>query len=417
MAATLLKRSAAIWIPPHSVGERALAAEPTLVAMLPAPDASGGVRWARTSLEAMPSIKSAVLVFDARDVTLIPVKLPPLSGARLARALPNLVEDSLLQDAHSCAFALGPRLGDERRLVAVIDRNWLEFVVGALERRGVRVSAAWPAQLVLPLAPGGWSVACVHDGLAVRTGELDGFGWSASRDPDFRTEALVAAVDAAAQAAGRPQSLAAYAEDRGWQPSVVRAEQRIGVPIAFAGLAAPQPAGVDLLSARQGSAGSRWLATMDWRAWRLPLGLAAGCVLAWLIGLNLHWAQLARERTQLRAQMEQTFRQAFPNAQVVVDPLLQMQRQVADLRLNTGQSGPDDFLPLLARFSLALGPRANDALAALEYRGGKLRARFRAEFFDGPAARDRLRAALAQRGLKVDFEGEGEALAVVSLQT
>jgi len=101
----------------------------------------------------------------------------------------------------------------------------------------------------------------------------------------------------------------------------------------------------------------------------------------------------------------------------VVDPLLQMQRQVADLRLNTGHSGPDDFLPLLARFSLALGPRGNDALAALEYRGGKLRARFRAEFLDGAAARDSLRAALRQRGLKVDFEGEGESLAVVSLQT
>ena len=39
------------------------------------------------SLEALPEVRSAVLVLDARDVTLLRVKLPPLSGARLARAL------------------------------------------------------------------------------------------------------------------------------------------------------------------------------------------------------------------------------------------------------------------------------------------------------------------------------------------
>jgi len=35
--------------------------------------------------------------------------------------------------------------------------------------------------------------------------------------------------------------------------------------------------------------------------------------------------------TALRAAMESEFRQAFPGAQVVIDPLLQMRRQVADL--------------------------------------------------------------------------------------
>ena len=416
MATTLLKRAGVIWAPPRSIGERALAAEPSLVAMLPAPASSGGVRWARVSLEALPAIKSAVLIFDARDVTLMPVKLPPLSGTRLARALPNLVEDALLQDAHGCAFALGPRLPDDRRLVAIIDRSWLEFVVGAIERRGVRVSAAWPAQLVLPVSPDAWSIACVHDGLAVRTGQFDGFGWSASQDADVRAEALVSAFEAGTQVAGRPQSIAAYAEAREWRKSVEIAEQRIGVPIVFSGLAEPQAAPVDLLGARQGSASGRWFSSVDWRAWRLPVALATACLVAWLIGLNLHWAQLARERAQLRAQMELTFRQAFPSAKVVVDPVLQMQRQVSDLRLRAGQSGPDDFLPMVARVAGVLGPRANDALAALEYRDGKLRARFRPDFFDGPAAREALRAVFRQRGLSLQFEGEGDAIAVVSLQ-
>ena len=90
---------------------------------------------------------------------------------------------------------------------------------------------------------------------------------------------------------------------------------------------------------------------------------------------------------------------------------------MADLRLRSGQSGPDDFVPLLARFSQALGPRANDALASLEYREGRLRARFRDAYLQGPAARESLRAACQRVGLKLQFEGDDESTAVVGVQS
>jgi general secretion pathway protein L len=415
MAATILSRTAAIWVPQRSIGERAFANEQVLVAVLPGAEPGKGPRWARFSLEALPAMKAVSLVFDARDVALVPAKLPPLSGARLIRALPNVVEDQLLQDAQSCAFALGPRVGDDQRLLAVIDRGWLEFVVGAFERRGIRVTAAWPAQLVLPVSAGSVSIACVHDGLAVRTGENEGFGWSATRDEEFRTEAIVSALEAAAHGGAKPESLSVFAEDTSWQPCAERAASRLGLRATVTGLVLPQAAPVDLLTARQGTSRQRWMASIDWLAWRLPAAVAAVAVLAFVVGANLHWGRLVAERAALRAEMEATFRRAFPQAQVVVDPMLQMQRQVADLRLRSGDSGPDDFLPLLARFSLALGPRANDALSSLEYREGRLRARFREAFLKGPSVRENLRAACQRQGLKLQFEGEGESLAIVSL--
>lgn len=415
MAATLLKRSAAIWVPPRSIGERAFASEPSLVVMTPSGE-GGAVRCARASLEALPELRSAILVFDARDVTLLAANLPPLTGARLARALPNLLEEQLLQEAQGCAFALGARLPDGRRQIAVIDRGWLEFVIGAFERRGVRVSAALPAQLALPLTPGRWSVACVHGGLAVRAGEAQGFGWTASDDPQARAEALLAALGAAAHAGEPAQGVDVFAESPDWQASVEQAAGQLGLPVSFAALPVPRAGALDLASARQGSAGSRWLAGVDWRAWRLPAALAAVAVVVGLAGLNLHWAALARERALLRERMEATFRETFPSAQVVVDPLLQMQRQVADLRLRAGQSGPADFLPLLSRFSEALGPRAADAVASLEYRQGRLKVRLREGYADGRAARDSLRAACEQRGLKLEFDAQEPSTVTVGPQ-
>lgn len=412
-AANLLKRhQAVVWLPPRGVGERALVTEAVLLV------AHGGAAdraFRRMSLDALPKVKSVTLLFDARDVTLIDVEVPQLPPARLIRALPNIVEDALLQDAASCAFALGPATGAGRRLVAVMDRSWLEFAVGAFERRGMTVTGALPTQLALPVDGDALSIACVHRGLAVRSGPMTGFGWAGGEQADGMAEGLVSALQALESPAEGRQAII-FLEDEALAAPVLRAAQGAGLATRLAPLPLPvsSPA-VDLLDARQGSAGQRWLANVDWRAWRWPAALAGGCLAVWLLGLNLHWGQLAGERGQLKADMERRFREAFPNAQVVVDPVLQMERQIGALRARAGQSGPEDFVPLMARFAAALGARGTDALAAIDYREGRLKVRFQSTFVESQAARDALREACARSGLKLAFDDSTPASASVSL--
>ena len=61
-----------------------------------------------------------------------------------------------------CLLAAGPVIDADRRLVGVIDRDWVEFVIGAFDRRRIRVEALWPAQLALPVSDDGWSLAAVQ---------------------------------------------------------------------------------------------------------------------------------------------------------------------------------------------------------------------------------------------------------------
>src|SRR5690606_3148374 len=87
MAVSALKRGeAVVWVPPRAVGERAFATEPRLLVGLAGSD---GLVIQASSLDALPRLRSVRLVFDARDVNLLPAKLPPLAGARLRRALPT----------------------------------------------------------------------------------------------------------------------------------------------------------------------------------------------------------------------------------------------------------------------------------------------------------------------------------------
>jgi general secretion pathway protein L len=415
MAAAPLKRGeAVVWLPPRSEGERAFGTEARLLAIRGGELASG--RTERVSLDGLQGTSQVRLVFDPRDVVLLSPQVPALTGARLAQALPNVVEDALLQDAAACAIVAGGALGDGRRLVAVIDREWLEFTVGAFERRGMRVRSAWCAQLALEWSPPAWSLACVHSGLALRTGESAGIGWTAGEDADFRTEAIVAAIETALAGEMRPASIQAFVDDASWEPSLQRAASRLGLPVEVSGLAVPTTGGIDLLAGRA-AAGRRMMASFDPRAWRLPAALAAACVVAALAGLNLHWAQMAREKDAIRRSLEATFRGAFPQAQVVVDPLLQMSRQVATLRAGSGQSGPEDMAPLLSRFAQALGSSGIDVLAGLEYREGRLKVRFQPQRVDGRAAREQLREQCARAGLKLQFDNERDPTATVGLQS
>ncbi|MEO6271020.1 MAG: type II secretion system protein GspL [Lautropia sp.] len=408
----LKKHQAVVWLPPRSAGERAFGSEALLLAHV-----GGAPRptLRRASLDSLEGVRQVWLIADARDVSLLDVTLPPLSGARLRQALPNVVEEFLLQDVSKCLIVPGPASADGKRLIGVVDRDWVEFVVGAFARRQMKVDALWPAQLALPLAADQWSLACAHDALALRTGPGSGLGWNAGEDPDYRAEAIVAILEAGAASSVKPAKLKAYLEDGEWQRPVQKAAQRCGMVVEMARLPLVRTAAIDLLLGRA-SGMKAAMAQFDWRRWRAPAALATACVVASLIGLNVHWALQSTQKQAMRQSMEQKFRAAFPGTQAVVDPVLQMKRNVAALRAQSGRAGPDDFVPLAARFAQAMGPKSLDSIAALEYREGELKVRFNPGAATGQGARDGLRQSAARLGLKLQFDNERDLTAKVTVQ-
>jgi type II secretion system protein L len=141
---------------------------------------------------------------------------------------------------------------------------------------------------------------------------------------------------------------------------------------------------------------------VDWRAWRLPAALAAALALAWIAALNVDaWLKLREER-QLRGQMIAAFRDAFPRVPVVLDPLAQMRRGLADMRAGAGTGDAGDFLPLAASFAQAAQVDA-ESVRQMEYRDRALLVRFEPRAVDSAAKRDALVARLAKAGLTARF--------------
>jgi general secretion pathway protein L len=106
--------------------------------------------------------------------------------------------------------------------------------------------------------------------------------------------------------------------------------------------------------------------------WRPARWAAVLLVAVNLVGLNA-WAW--KEQASLddkREAVRAILRETFPQVRVIVDAPVQMEREVASLRQQTGTASPRDLDALLA--ALAASVPAGRAPSALEYANGQLRA-------------------------------------------
>ncbi|MFC5427301.1 type II secretion system protein GspL [Paraburkholderia denitrificans] len=367
-------------------------------------------RTGRAALALLPRASSTVLLIAARDLLMMQVAVPPLKGPRLRQALPNVVEDQLIQDPQTCHLALDPQsMADGRHTVAAIDRGWLRFLVEGFSAAGHRALRAVPVARCLPLPETHAPEAAVEPAVeptvesvvepAVEPVIVCVFG------PVMSTAPALLAGDAPEQALSAPDAALELAVVRGAseQGFAVPAE---GAAATIAALAGDAPVALYSLSDLPGESSAAVLpgaqpltleaiarralacrfdlcqfefAAQPWRLdratlrrLRVPLALVAASLAVAIVGANLQWLMLARQRDAIEVQMTETLLHAFPNTTVVLDPAGQMTRGLQQLRTAAGEPSPDDFLALADGLARSLGPVPANAIAALDYRERRL---------------------------------------------
>jgi general secretion pathway protein L len=144
-------------------------------------------------------------------------------------------------------------------------------------------------------------------------------------------------------------------------------------------------------------------------------GIAAASVFAVHVLLTFgDWWRLSYEARERTTQMEAQFREVFPDAQVVVDAPLQMQRGLSRLRQDAGVPDASDFIPLLAAVAPAL-TAAGLHPERLRYERGTLELDVVAPEGEG---REPIEKHLATPGHRVQVEGRsaGPSGQVVTLR-
>ncbi|MDW8323387.1 MAG: type II secretion system protein GspL [Burkholderiales bacterium] len=356
------------------------------------------------ALSRLPRADELWLVLPAARVLLTELALDARALRRLGGALAYALEERLLQEPEAVHVALGPAV-DGRRCAAVVERAWLDQALQLTRAAGLTVHGALPATLLWRPASGEavgvWTVV-LGEAAHVRTGECSGFACDGG-GPREPPPALVLAVQAA-RAQGRPPARVLC--DAATAPVDVAAwGQALGCAVEVV----PLRPGLPPFNLLQGEYAVHTVLRQQLARYRPALLLIAAALALHLSAAAVHTAWLAYQAQQLRAQAVAIFRAAFPQAQAVVDPWLQMRRQLEALRAERGYAQAQDLLAMLAALAPEVGPAS-----AWVYTPGRLELRG-AVVANLPALQGRL--SLTPYRLEAAPEATGRYRLVLSLPT
>lgn len=321
-----------------------------------------------SAAELPPGEADCTLVLPARWVSWQRVSWPKVSGAKLRAALDGLLEDRLLRDTERLHFALPAELrAGEATWVACCDRGLLQHCLEALNAVGLApariVPSLWPTEVGSALAristPDGehpWvslatDAGCSHWPLEMAAPVLDSL--------ELRERTVHWSADAV---------------------SVARADTALGVRCAIESAdtwllrAAKSPWNLAQFEFSQSASRRRqqrwreaWRTLRHDRAWR-PLRWGVLTLIGLqIVGLNLHAWQLRQQLQHAQAQQRQVLQAQFPSVTLVIDPVLQMQRELDGLRQRSGALGTGDLESVLATLGQTAGGEPWPGLSAIEH--------------------------------------------------
>ena len=153
----------------------------------------------------LPPAKSECELLLASELVLLEeITVSAAQQRRLSSSLRFLVEDMAISDPERLHVAAVRGAGKNILHVGIVDRQWMEQILGRLERSGVTVRAAYPECLLPDLPARGWTVAWNGAQSFARTGEFHGFVLDLAGEGEVPV-ALRLALDEARARASAPE--------------------------------------------------------------------------------------------------------------------------------------------------------------------------------------------------------------------
>ena len=330
---------------------------------------NGSVRLAE-----LPRADRVDIIIPASLVLFTEVKLPPVRGQKLRQLLPFAVEEKILSDPDQVQVAAGARDMAGMTRVAIVDRVWLDSACQRLRQWGMRPENGYAETCLPELEPNAWTLIWDGNDGFVRTAVGAGLALD-SMSEGGAPFALRRAVEEARGNTRLPEKIILRATDAAASvPDLALWTTQLGVSVVpgqdwhWAPRFLNTANAINLLQGDYAPSSSLRELLPQLR----PILLLAGLIIGvQVLATGADWWRLNHEKKNLTVEMDKTFKAAFPDAKVVVDAPLQMQRNLADLRRASGQSQSNDFVPLLAKVMPLINPAIG--IEAMSYDQGALK--------------------------------------------
>jgi general secretion pathway protein L len=311
--------------------------------------------------------RQLIVLVPGTMVTLTEAVVPSRQRQQIISAVPYALEEYLASDIEALHFALGPRSDSGVVPVAVVARSLMEHWLGDLRAAGLEPDSMIPDMLALPLQDDAWVALQDQSWLWLRRGAYSGAVIDAGEasqwlqlmieeQADEQMPARIHRIDCRDDGdAVELQGVAIDSETSDETPLMVMAQAYTGDNV------------INLI---QGEYSPREQLGRLLRPWRSAAILLLIVMVVGFAQLLLQYFSLSSASERLAADIEQVYRDTFPEARKVVDARAQMQQKLAEL--GAGAAGAEGFLPLLASIAEALHKQPELDLRHASYQGGRL---------------------------------------------
>ena len=309
--------------------------------------------------------RKVLVLLSSNEVVLKSISIPSKNRKQLLQAIPYALEDTLAEDIEDLHFAVHQNTTVENKesQVAVINREVLVEVLNLLKSNKITAHYVLPQLLTQKYETDTWSIVYANDGnkisSSVRLGQYQGFFCDQEMLNMFISEPLEKNVPATVFSNTKTENLPETLQ--GFSSAYIESEI-VDYDSATSALS------MNLLT--NFVRDTQQASTINWQAWR-PAAIL-GCLLASIwIGISF-WQNnaLQRQSDQLKAQIEQVYKDTFPNGRIV-DASAQMNSALKTLKANAGQT-VESPLPLISDIGPLLKEYKDMVLSELRYQENQL---------------------------------------------
>ncbi len=311
-----------------------------------------------------------VVLLDSSNVHLNHVQLPTSNRQRMLRAIPYALEDQLAEDIENFHFVIGKTDPHYGTPVAGIRKDTIEGLLATFNQAGISIDAVIPDAICSPAAPDQWSVL-FHAGKAlVQFEALIGSVIDTANLPLLLQASL-------GKAERKPEKIVYFYLD-GEEPDpaleqidtdveIIKVAYNTHPLVVFCG----EFSRAKSLNLLQGKYKPRRKSGGQWYRWRLAASLAA----VWLLlyaGINLvELNSLESRNAELGIQIEKIYKQSFPGSKRIVNPRVQMEQKLNELRGGGGPQG-SQFLALLTESVSAISGQKDIEIQSIDFRNNRM---------------------------------------------
>jgi general secretion pathway protein L len=337
-----------------------------------------------TELSEAASTHPVVVLLNSQCLHINQLKLPTQNLQKMLKAVPFAIEEFIADDIENFHFVIAKNKHADNTAVVGIDRSVLQNIIDNFRQAGISVERMIPDALCLAAVPastdsdsrsGQWACLNYKDESYLQTAPLNGmlinndilpYLIHSKLEDEQQTPPAKILAFCEQESTDACSKLADEIDDD--EIETVNVSYNTHPLVVFCGNY-KQALPLNLL---QNEFKPKRKTSGYWHHWRLAASLAA----VWLVlhlGLGaFKLSQLKAENQLTKAKIEKIYKKAFPQSRKIVNPRVQMEQKLKELKSGSGSSNQGLIFLLAESFGTLGSDKNNIDLKTLTFRNNRM---------------------------------------------